>query len=421
MSHIDERLKAYATTRQTEYIDAINRTGGVKAASRLLSVDHAAISRGIKSVKSKAAAQGFAPDEGLNSPIPEPFVAKGHSTLERIEHVERIDPVTGELRKPILQWTKTRADDQAWAEAIKEGVAAFLEDTPAIEVGQAPLDFDTDLIPWIQIGDAHLGLLCHAAEVNENFDLKIAESEILGATATLIDELPPCERIVINDLGDFTHYENFSGTTEASGHALDFDTRFPKMITVYSRVMRSIVDRALSKARYVDVIVNQGNHSRTNDIWMAELLRVAFSDTDRVNVLNNGNEFIAYEMGNTLVMTHHSDKCRPKDLIGVMITDFREAFGRTEFHYIDIGHIHHNMVVKEHPSVHLESWNHLAATDKWAHDAGYRSRKSISMVLRSRKYGEIGRRVLPIQEVRDKLFELPAGTTRLATNKAFVV
>jgi hypothetical protein len=286
---------------------------------------------------------------------------------------------------------------------MKEAARAFVEEMPRIDAPAAPLDWQSEVIPWIQIGDAHLGMLAHAAEVGENFDLKIAERELCTAIGMLIDELPNCERLVINDLGDFTHYENFAGTTEASGHALDYDSRFPKMIRVYSRVMRYIVDKALSKARHVDVIVNQGNHSRTNDIWMAELLRVCYGHTDRVHVLNNESVFIAYRMGNTLVMTHHSDKCKPQRLAHVMTTDFRKDYGETEFHYVDIGHVHHGMVMKEHPGIFVESFNHLAAADKWAHDNGYRNRKSITIVLRSREFGEVGRRVLPIQEVRKRL------------------
>lgn len=176
------------------------------------------------------------------------------------------------------------------------------------------------------------------------------------------------------------------------------------MIKVYSRVMRFVVEKALSKERFVDVIVNQGNHSRTNDIWMAELLRVAFGHTGRVNVLNNDSVFIAYRMGNTLVMTHHADKCKPTQLAHVMTNDFREDYGETEFHYVDIGHVHYGMVMKEHPSIFVESFNHLASLDKWAHDGGYRNRRSITIVLRSKTYGEVGLRVLPIQEVR------PAGS-----------
>jgi hypothetical protein len=385
-------LAQYATVRQLEYIEAIEAHGGYRAAARALGVNHAAVLHSIKALKRAAAAKGYSPEHHLTRPVAPGFTASGHSTLYR-----RGEP------EPVLQWVKTTRDEAAQREMMREAAAAFFADMQPLEAPAAPLDWQSDVIPWVQIGDAHLGMLAHAAETGENFDLAIAEHELCAAICILIDELPACERVVINDLGDFTHYANFSGTTSESGHQLDFDTRFPKMIRIYSRVMRAIVEKALSKAQHVDVIVNQGNHSRENDIWMAEMLRVAYGHTGRVHVLNNDGLFIAYRMGNTLVMTHHSDKCKPSQLAHVMTTDFRKDYGETEFHYIDIGHVHHGMVLKEHPGVFVESFNHLAALDKWAHDSGYRNRKSITIVLRSRRFGEVGRRVLPIQEVRARV------------------
>jgi hypothetical protein len=244
-------------------------------------------------------------------------------------------------------------------------------------------------------------MLAHESETGKNFDLKIAEREILTAFAIALSEMPNVDRVVLNDLGDFTHTENFAGETERSRNRLDVDTRFAKMIRSYSRIMRQLVDMLLQKATVVDVIVNQGNHSRTNDIWMCELLKVAYGHTGRVNVLDNESPFIGYRMGNTFVMVHHGDLARMEKLTGVMITDFRKDFGETEFHYIDTGHVHHRMVSKEHPSVTIESFNTLSPGDKHHHDAAYRSRQSMTVVYRSREYGEVGRRVVPIQEVWD--------------------
>lgn len=393
MFEITADLKAWATPTQASYIDAVIRHGSITKAAEALGRHPNSIRAALTLVRLTAAGHGYSPEHGLNSPIPSPFVAKGHSTLERVGP-------NGE-RTQVLQWTKTKLDDVQWAEQVQAGIAAFLADVEPLPVGPRSSDFtNDDIVPWIQIGDAHLGMLAHEAETGANFDLKIAERELMFAIGMLIDELPKVERLVINDLGDFTHYENFKGVTEASGHALDIDTRFPKMIEVYSRLMRNIIDRALTKANVVDVIINQGNHSRTNDIWMAELLRVAYGASGRVNVLNNSSPFIAYRMGNTFVLTHHSDQCRPDRLAAVMATDYAEDWGATEFRYIDVGHIHHKMTSKEHPGVMIESWNQLASKDKWANDNGYRSRQSISVVYRSRTFGDVGRRVLPVQQVQ---------------------
>jgi hypothetical protein len=387
---MDAQLASWATVKQLEVLEAVESAGSIRGAAKLLKLDPKTVRHHMDKLRAKASTQGYSPEHGWVHSVPPTHFAKGVSTMHRTPEG---DP----------QWVKANIKQEAYNEAVKAAIAEFVADVPQIPCAPAPLDFQSDIIPWIQIGDAHVGMLAHMAETTENFDLKIAERELCAAIAQLIDEMPACERLVINDLGDFTHYENMKGETEASGHVLDYDGRFPKMIKVYSKTMRFIVDRALTKAKFVDVIINQGNHSRTNDIWMRELLDVAYGAGGRVHALENTNAFIGYRMGNTFVMTSHSDKCPPARLFGVMTTDFREDYGQTEFHYIDTGHVHHHFVSKEYPGAVIESWNHLPPSDKWAHEAGYRSRKSITVVLRSRKFGDVGRRHLPIEEVRARI------------------
>lgn len=409
---VDENLKQYATERQWEIYLAVCEHGSNNKAALALGINRRAADKAMLSLKTKAAMAGYSPEHDLIHPIAPGYIGKGHSTAYNMK--------TGE---PIIQWVKTRADEEAREQFRLDAMRAFFEELPPVEAPAAPTDYETDIVHWYQIGDAHIGMLAHEAEVGQNFDLKIAERELCAAIAALVDEAEPCERCVINDMGDFTHYENFSATTEASGHALDFDSRFPRMIRTYSRTMRRIIDSALSKYKYVDVIINQGNHSRTNDVWMAELLRVAYRNSGRVNVLNNDSVFIPYRMGNTFVMTHHSDKCKPSKLANVMATDFHQDWGESLFRYIDIGHIHHQMTVKEHPGVVIESWNQLAAPDKYAHDGGWRSRQSITRVNRSKTYGEKGRRVMSVFEVRDRIIAAMGsqGSEPPARRKVFTI
>lgn len=405
----DGSYRSFATVRQGEILDAVFKSGSVAKAADELGITAGDIQRSVQDLKRRASVRGYSPEHDYTRAVPETHVAKGVSTAYN---------GAGEIS---MQWVKSDLRQEAYNALVKAAISEFISEVPQLPCAPEPLDFQSDIIPWIQIGDAHVGMLAHAAETTENFDLKIAERELCGSIAQLIDEMPPCERLVVNDLGDFTHYENMKGETEASGHKLDYDGRFGKMIKVYSRVMRFIIDRCLTKAKFVDVIINQGNHSRVNDIWMRELINVAYGHTGRVHALENTNVFIGYRMGNTLVMVHHSDKCPPARLIGVMTSDFRRDFGETQFHYIDIGHVHHHFVSKEHPSVVIESWNHLASNDKWAHDAGYRSRKSITVVLRSRTYGEVGRRLLPIEEIRARLAKAVGGEPQPAAKKAYAV
>ena len=386
---IDEKLKTFATETQAKYIDAINEHGNATKAAKALGVVHSSIGRSMASLRKSAAIRGYSPEHDWTRAVPETHVAKGVST-----YYDKDGSRAG-------QWVKADLKQEAYNDLVKAAIERFVENVPRLDVPAAPLDPQDDIIPWIQIGDAHIGMLAHAAEVGENFDLKIAARELCCAIGALIDELPPCKRLVVNDLGDATHYDNLDAVTAASGHALDADGRLHKMLDVYVDTMRFVVEKALTKAEHLDVIINQGNHSRVNDFWMPRLLRACYGHTGRVHVLPNENVFIGYRMGKTLVMVHHSDKCPPARLVGVMTSDFKKDFGETDFHYIDTGHVHHHFVSKEYPGVVIESWNHLAANDKWAHESGYRSRKSISVVYRSKTYGDVGRRVLPIEAVRD--------------------
>jgi transposase-like protein len=414
-----EELRSLATPHQFKIAAAVNAHWKIDLAAEALGMTPTEVRSAIGAMIERAALQGVSPAHGWTRATPGTHTAKGVST-----YYPAVTETTPDGTVHVLEpaaWVKANMRQEAYNEAVKGAIAAFLEDVPQVPIAPAPLDFQSDIIPWIQIGDAHIGMLAHAAEVGENFDLKIAERELCGSIAQLVDEMPPCERVVINDLGDATHYDNLTATTAASGHALDADGRHPKMLRVYVRIMRFIVDRVLTKAKHVDVIINQGNHSRINDFWMRELLTVAYSGSDRVTVLDNDSVFIGYRMGKTLVMTHHSDKCKGQALVNVMTSDFKKDYGETDFHYIDVGHVHHHYVSKEHPSVVIESWNHLAANDKYAHEGGWRSRKSISVVLRSRTYGDVGRRHLPIEEVRARLLRLGEITTLPAKREAHAV
>ncbi len=58
MNIVDEVLKDFATDRQKEYIEAVNKTGTIMGAARLLNVPRQTVQEGLKKVKRKAAIQG---------------------------------------------------------------------------------------------------------------------------------------------------------------------------------------------------------------------------------------------------------------------------------------------------------------------------------------------------------------------------
>jgi hypothetical protein len=379
---------SHLTQKQIEALAAIEEAGSITAAAKLLGISRGAIRDRVANANH---ANGNELREELDDRVADGFELKGYSQFTKTAAGEPI-------------WLKTRkAERDYW-----EGVAAAIRDVsldnlPQVSNGPAQID-TTDLVPWLQIGDAHIGMVSSEKETGANFDISIAEREICAAASSLIDIAPPCDRFVVNDLGDATHYETFAALTEASGHAVDFDTRYWKMIEAYIRITRFIIERALTKAQTVDYICNQGNHSRSNDIWMAATIRALYGQSGRVNVLQNQSPYIAYRMGKTLVVVHHGDKAKPERFRDVVCSDFAADWGETEFRYLDGGHVHHSQR-KELAGCIFESWNNLAPRDKYAHDGGWRSKQCMSLVLRSRTYGEVGRTLMPIERVRDIIRE----------------
>lgn len=355
--------------------------------------------RNLQRHKARLARQGWSPEHNLTRTVPDPFVIKGTSQLYKRDE-----------DAPILEWIKTSVNHELMAEMLRDYAQSYLEDVhPLTDPPEPSGELDTDVIPWFQIGDGHVGMLAHSKEVGHDFDIKIAERELVRAMHLLIDRAPNCERCVVQDLGDMTHYQDFTAKSE-SGHDFDYDSRYPKMIESVARIMRSVIEKALSKFKFVDVIINQGNHSRSNDVWMRVFLNHVYSDTERLTVLDNSSVFIPYRMGNTFVMCHHSDKCKPARLVDVMASDFAHDWGEATYRYIDIGHIHHRQVSREFAGVTVESWNQLAPVDKYAHDGGWRSRSCLTMVERSKTYGEKGRQTLTSEEVKDLIDKALPGT-----------
>lgn len=331
--------------------------------------------------------------DGPEAQVAEGFGLKGYSEFTRTEHGTPI-------------WLKTVKAEQDYYAAVIAAIEA--REPKAIDIPPPRVHtFDgEDTVPWLNIGDAHIGMLAHEGESLANFDIKIAKREILQAAFDLIDLAPDCDTLVINELGDGTHYENMRAETERSGHKLDADGRFYRMIDCYLDIMEAIIEKALRKARNVHVIINQGNHSETNDYWAATHFRRVYSrlGEKRIKVLPNTNPFIGYRMGKTFVLVHHGHKAKPETLRQIMSTDYKIDWGEAEFRYIDGGHIHH-FSAKELGGAQWESFNNLAPVDKHAHDGGWRSKQAMTLLLRSRTYGEVGRHKMPIEKVWDRIRE----------------
>lgn len=379
MSIIDERIKEWATPRQREYIDAVNKHGSQRAAARALGVAKSAVDAAISRVKAAAAKAGYSPDHGLVAPYPDGF-RMGKATIQR--------GPTGEIERT---WERMCEDTKRQRELMQAAFEAMAGELPQVEPIKEGAEYLPALMAVYPIGDAHIGMRAWNEETQSgDWDLQIAERVQCGAMAALVDLAPPAERATIINLGDWFHYDNMDGTSSRSGHRFDVDGRYAKMIRVGMKVIRQCIESVLRKHRTVRVINVIGNHDDTGAMWLSVALKHIYANEPRVEVDDSPAAFMYFRHGKVLVGCHHGHSCKPDALQGVMAADRARDWGESEHRYWYIGHVHHQSV-KEYAGVSVESFNTLAARDAWAAAGGYRSRQNMKCIVLHDEYGEVCR------------------------------
>lgn len=323
------------------------------------------------------------PDSGALQPVPDGYVAKGTSTLYRPD---------GSIA---AQWVKTTRDEARMHEMQLEAIVALKAELPKLAPRKASGVWRTDLMTAYPIGDPHVGMRAWGEECGGDWDLAIAERVHCAAMAELVQAAPATEQALIVNLGDLFHYDSMEAKTPRSGHMLDADGRYAKMIGVGIKIIRQCIESALTKHKTVHVINAPGNHDETGALWLSAALSHIYEREPRVTIDTSPAVFAYYRWGKCLIGVHHGHTCKADKLPGVMAADRAKDWGETEHRYWWMGHIHHASL-KEYPGVSVESFNTLAAKDAYATNGGWRSRESMQAIVLHKEHGEVARsRVTP--------------------------
>lgn len=379
---LDENLLEFATEREAEYLKAVNEHGGQRAAARVLGCAQSAISRAMGRLKVRAAMRGYSPDHDYTEAAPVSHTMKGVSTLYKT------DPETGEKRVA-LQWTKSELSKERQFEIMKEAIAGLVEDVDRLAPVKAPKLVIDDLLNLYTMTDCHMGMLSWPKETGEAWDIEIAERVLWGGFKAMIDASPAAAACVINQLGDFLHSDGMLPITPTSGHILDQDGRFAKVVAATIRVLRKMISYALEKHEHVHVIMAEGNHDITSSIWLRQLFTAIYENEPRVTVDDSECPYYVYQHGKVMLGFHHGHKNKPDQLPGYFAAQHPTIWGETRFRYGHLGHFHHlyskdfnGMRVTQHPT--------LAARDAYASRGGYVAPREATAITYHREYGQVG-------------------------------
>lgn len=329
-----------------------------------------------QSYRAKSGDEGdVVPDSG-SFPAPDGMFVRSVSSL--------VDGQTGAVKQ---QWVKSDKIKEAESKQLIEAIKAAFADDPKVPMIAAPEISNADLLTVYPMGDPHLGMYAWAAETGTDFDLEIAERNLVAATVRLVLASPPSEEALIVNVGDFFHGDTSANRTLRSGHALDVDTRWSKVLRVGARTMRTCIDTALTRHNRVRVVNEIGNHDEHTSQAMTLALGMLYESNPRVSFDDSPAKFHYHVFGKNLIGITHGDTVKPDALGGIMATDMPEAWGATKFRVWLTGHVH-NRRVFELPGCLVESFRTLAGKDSWTAASGYRAGRDMQSIVLHREFGE---------------------------------
>ena len=350
------------------------------AAAEEMGITRNAVKDHLAAVKNKARLRGYSPEHDWQHPVPDGHKVKGVSTFYDEQGVA------------IRQWVKSQTDEKRQFEILVERIEAAQEGLPAFRPVAAPKSTDSDLLTLLTITDFHLGMYAYEAETGDDWDMRIARDVFLNSINDMIKAAPKAGTGMLCQLGDFLHWDGILNVTPQSGHILDADTRYGKLVEMAMSVMTEAVRMMLRKFEKVIVISAEGNHDISGSIWLRKHIKHLFANEPRVEVIDNDFPYYAYLHGETMLAFHHGHKVKLGQLHKLFASEprFREMWGSATTTYIHTGHYHHERVVEDGGAI-AEMHPTLSGRDAYAARGGWVSRRGAKVITYHKVEGETGR------------------------------
>lgn len=356
-----------------EAVEAKQRHGTTTEAAKALGVNRLTFTHRLRIAASRGIAPGHF-DSGTA-----PGFVMGKVTIQRGPggEVERV-------------WERQQPDREAIQQAMLAAVEAMKGEIVPVAPIPTPEVAMSDLCALYTLTDAHVGALAWHREGGADWDLNIAERTIVGCFAETIRQMPPASQAIFNQLGDLLHYDSLQAVTPTSGHILDADSRYTKMVEVAVRVMRQIIAMLLAKHERVHVVMAEGNHDMASSVWLRTMFKALYENEPRVTVDDSALPYYAFEFGEVMLAFHHSHLKKNAGLPGLLAAQFSQMWGRTRKRYCHTGNLHH-AEEKEHSGMTVIQHPTIAARDAYAARGGWFADRAMSAITYHRKFGQVGR------------------------------
>lgn len=226
-----------------------------------------------------------------------------------------------------------------------------------------------NLLLEVPIADLHIGKMSWERETGENFDHHIAKERFNIVIEDILEKNKnrKLEKVLFVIGNDILNYDNMNKTT-TGGTPQDTDIRFQKMFDVACELMLSGI-LSLNTLAPVDVLYVPSNHDYQTGYYLLMYISAFFKNHPNIQIDSSPKCRKYYEYGNNLICFSHGDK-EKKRISGIPQVEAAEAWGRTKYREIHLGHYHSERTYEENGIVvrHLSS---VTGTDSWHNMVGY--------------------------------------------------
>lgn len=267
---------------------------------------------------------------------------------------------------------------------IARMVEAFSAIPPAPPV-TPPERVQDDLCTLWPLYDVHWGMHAWGRETGgDDYDLKLAENDLIGAFERVLALLPFTAHSVILIGGDFFHADDNTAQTPAHKHKLDVDGRVFKTIDTAIRALDWVIQRVLSKSAKVTVRVLRGNHDEHSHLYLTFALYERFRQAD-VTVIKDPRDLFMFQWGRASIFAHHGDKMKPQDMV-MRLADQCPFWSDAPHRYAYTGH-RHQMAAARIGGVHWEQLDAFCPPD--AYGSTWTGRRAFKAEVFSKQSGRV--------------------------------
>jgi hypothetical protein len=341
--------------------------GNVSAAARVLGIPRETMKARISSAR----ARGL-----LSDPYP---IVPGKSIL--------YDAESGD---PKLVWSTGKGMQGISPEDLANTIEDCLSGYKPPKLPANKTKGHADLAALIPLVDLHMGLKIWGKECGEDWDITIAERELLEAYRVALSRTPKVKKAFVLGKGDLLHADNYLYQTGTPGtsHVLDCDSRYPKMLWSGIDIVISVVNLALDIAEEVEIRILPGNHDVQSSIAIAIAVAKYFHNHKSVTVDLDPGPHWCSTWGNVMWAASHGDKLKPNQMAEAFAAMYPKEWGEADFRYFFSGHEHRERVMQRRGAT-VETLAAPVPPDSYAYAHGFLSSRHVQCMVYDKHKGRV--------------------------------